>query len=275
MLRQAIAMLGTRMPDWLKFIYRPEFAVLTTLALPLALATWGVWRRIRNGADQLTPSLHFLLGLGATLAAAVMRPVLFIQGFDQPLIDIPLIVCVLYTLWMAPKAARTWYKKPEAKRRKKLELPEISFERGLPGLSAPGMSRPEFPGGDGSGEEARPKLQRVRAGRLDFRVMAGMAACVPVGLFLGYLWLAEIVDLYVGFTLLVLCAAAFVFLSRRIYRDTFLVEEDGGDDGGDGFGFELPEGAKAPIPAPLPRPVLKPQPVAKAAQPARFGKRRA
>ncbi len=54
--------------------------MLLGLALPLALTIWRAALRVRNGADNLTPSLHFLLALGATLVAGMSRPILFRRG---------------------------------------------------------------------------------------------------------------------------------------------------------------------------------------------------
>ncbi len=77
-----------------------------------------------------------------------------------------------------------------------------------------------------------------------------------VGLVIGYFWLADIIDLNLGFALLVMCAAGIFLLSRRIYRDTFLVEETDGDEEDEGFEFKLPgrngrqrADARAPAPA--------------------------
>jgi hypothetical protein len=187
------------------------------------------------------------------------RPILFRQGIEPPLSEIPVVIFGICTLWLAPKAARTWYKKPEAKRRR-FKLPELSIDRGLgflplPGLSTSRLPEPGAPDGDAR-EESRPKLQRVRGGRLDFRVLAAMLGCGALGLVVGYCWLAYIIELNLGFALLVMCAAGLFVLSRRIYRDTFLVEETEGDEENEGLEFRLPEGmgGNAPMPAPLPRP---------------------
>jgi hypothetical protein len=280
------------MPLWLRFFQvGPEHAVLLTLALPLAVTIWKVWQRVRDGASNLVPSLHFLIALGATLAAGMSRPFQFAHGIHPPLSDIPLYISGVITLWLAPGAARAWYKKPEAKQKKRFSLPRFSLDRALPGLPLPGILGAAIPeAGDGADGKDPPKLERVRAGRLDFRVLWGMVGVGIAGLVIGNSWLSGTIDLNVGFWLLVMCGGGLILLSRYVHRDTFLVEagkeksDDDNDDDGDGFRLELP-GGDAPLPSPVPPPAQRPaplpspptppvqRPTAMAGGAAKFGKR--
>jgi hypothetical protein len=249
-------------PDW------PAFVIMTTLALPLALQVWKVFRRMRNGAGYLAPSLHFLLGIGATVAAAANAPTLFVMGIEPPMTHLPMLICGAYTLWVMPKAARTWRKEPEPEQRKKLKLPGISLDNVLLGLPMPGLPQA------GAGNDEKPKLQRVRGGRLDFRVLWAIVGFVVLTFLLAWLWLAGVFGAEAGFILIVLSVAAIPVLWRRRYRDIFLVEEaEEGNGRETGFELDLPR-EHAPLPT-LPATARAHPPEASAQGAPKFGRRHA
>ncbi|HEV7692220.1 MAG TPA: hypothetical protein VGO52_15395 [Hyphomonadaceae bacterium] len=256
-------------PDW------PAFVILTTLALPLAMMTWKVFQRMRNGADYLQPSLHFLLGVAAIIAAAANVSTLFSMGIEPPLTHLPLLLAVGYTLWMMPKAARTWWKKPEPERKKKPKLPGISLDNILPGLPTLGLPQGSASGARNTGGDEGPKLQRVRAGRLDFRIFWAILGFVVLTFFLVWWWLAGVFEAEAGFVLIVLSIAAIPLLWRRRYRDTFLVEEadEEKDEQEDGFGLDLSREPGSLPTLPIPARARRPQEPTQG--PPKFGKRRA
>jgi hypothetical protein len=221
----------------------PEVATrLVALFVVLAFAA-RLWRRIRAGERGLLPTLGIVL---AVLGAAGWLTIwenstlpFSVTGF------LPAIICGLIVLALTPAALRGWWKDPYE--RKPRALPDLALEADilLPPMPAPASVWHQ--------RLQQPREQRVRAGRLDMRVMKAIGVTFAILVVWFWLWFTGLSFMGWPFFLpLPIGIVTIIVLWNRRYRDTFVISAKDEVEGPD---IRLPEPGNLGQPLPqMPRP---------------------